>query len=215
MPYVDSIKQKEYQKNWSAKKYETRIKEPLWKKRVVTWEDLNNPEVAKAKSWKSLIEVAREHLGGTRRNMNRYVISQAAIKACTIRHGGDFRTDRFKKGLYGKTIKQFAEEIGVDRKTLGDWVRVQFLVINHLPEGSNFVNYTVAKMAMDMGRKDTPFDIIKRYLELLPDDSQCRIFVRVEKYLKTAIFSLDKKSLTALQKVKIRALLKQIETALS
>lgn len=79
------------------------------------WEDTVN----KAKGLIQLINQARMDIAGL------------ALSVCIIRQGGK-QGDKYKTG---RSLKDFAKQIGICHKTLCEWVRVKRMVVDKLPEG--------------------------------------------------------------------------------
>lgn len=193
MPYVLPEKQKAAQKAWYLKKR----KKPddirmgfRFKRNIVTWEELNSLDAKKFGTWKECVEECRKSIGTTM--TNKVYVAQLAEQACTVRRGGDFRSESFLNGDYGITIKAFAEEIKVHQKTLSSWIAINQLVIKNLPEGTETVDYSAAQLALKvMGRHCDPKKMVQRYQELCDPMHPRRTIDYFFKNLKAAINNLS------------------------
>lgn len=208
MPYVLVEKQKAYQKEWSRKKYELLNKDGSPKQAVITWEELNKCNyVDDYKSWKECVTEAKQ-LSKTK-HVDRILIGNLAIRACKIRHGGDYKTRAFTEGRYGKTLKEFASDIGVHRKTLWTWVQAAVL-IKCIPEQENIsigLLHTAVRHAHDLeSSKHDAYTMLlmnpdlKRYMECV-------------RWLGTLSYSLSRlkySNLTARQKESLHERLDKI-----
>ena len=150
MPYVDVDKRREYGRNWANKKnriirsLENRTDGTISLKRgVITWAELNKEDYSKISTWKECVEKSKGYILG--RRINRMAIAAIAIRACDIKLGGR----RKKEEEVKKTIVAFANEAGIHRKTLSDWIRIRRNIINHLPENIKVIEYSAAKYASD------------------------------------------------------------------
>lgn len=103
-------------------------------------------------------------------NKARFDIAALALKVCIIRKGGDQKTDKYKTG---RSLKDFAKQIGVCHKTLCEWVRIKRNVIDKLPEGLYFPDkYAAAqRTACKVSRKAKPEVVVKAYKRELSDNS--------------------------------------------
>ena len=82
------------------------------------------------KEWDGLVKAAKERLLAI--SHARMEIARLAIKACDIVHGGGGHWNDFKGQ---KTVTQFAAEIGMNYKTLIQWIKIRKGVHDKLPKG--------------------------------------------------------------------------------
>jgi transposase-like protein len=75
------------------------------------------------KEWQSLIRKARGLI--LKEKGHQFKVAAIAIEACCINHGGD-RNRRF-------TVAKFANAVGINRKTLYQWIRYKRRIIDKLP----------------------------------------------------------------------------------
>lgn len=167
MPYALPEKQKEFKKLWyqnNKDRIKTKVTEVrALAKQTITWEELTKvAQVDKLSTWKDCVKEAKSAVSV--RRCNRILIAKLALRACSIRHGGDYRSHKFKQGELGKTAKEFGELIGVNNKTLGDWITVTTEVFDRLPSDySGPFDYTAAKLAITNNRGAHPEFILQRY----------------------------------------------------
>jgi hypothetical protein len=167
MPYALPEKQKEFKKLWYQNN-KNRIKSKVTEaraltKQTITWEELTKVAVVdKLATWKECVGEAKSAISV--RRCNRILIAKLALRACTIRRGGDYRSPKFKDGDYGKTLKEFCESVGINNKTLGDWITVTTAVFDRLPSDYRGpFDYTAAKLAVANSRESHPDFILQRY----------------------------------------------------
>lgn len=154
-PYKDKTKQREFQKEWEAKRYKPPMVLPTIGEIDATINDRKLDTYQQCIDFASRIVTFRKNL--------RLAIAMVAIRACKIRHGGDVRSSKFLGGDYGTTITDFAEAIGIHSKTLSDWIRVKLQVIDQLPKNTP-VDWSAA--ANTLARKNkTSTPVPKLYLE--------------------------------------------------
>jgi hypothetical protein len=60
-------------------------------------------------------------------NKHRMKVAELALKACTIVHGGKNIYERF-------TVKKFGERIGVNHRTIHEWIRIYRMVYSKLDQ---------------------------------------------------------------------------------
>ncbi len=165
MPYALPEKQKAAQRAWYLKKKSVSSVIPgdfRLKKQTVTWEQLNAIDLGSFSKWGECVQASKEIL--IARNGNKVMIAQLALRAVKIKKGGDHKTKDFLGGKYGPTLKTFAKEVGIHEKTLSDWIRVFLLVIEGLPKDQQVVDYSAARMAIEVeGRDATPEVLLERY----------------------------------------------------
>ncbi len=102
---------------------------------VVTFESIVNANELEQQAemearWVRYIEEARPWV--KKLCSDRLEVAKIAIRACRIKQGGGAHWSKFE-GVY--TLKRFAEEVGVNYKTLSGWVSAYRNVISKLPEG--------------------------------------------------------------------------------
>lgn len=78
------------------------------------------------RNFNSCVKEAKKIVGILRlNNLHRMKIAELAVKACTIKHGGRNRYDRL-------TVKVFAEKVGINPKTLHEWIRHKRFIFDKL-----------------------------------------------------------------------------------
>ena len=105
--------------------------------------------------WDRLVKAARERVQAI--NKARMDIAKMAIEACDIVRGGGGHWDKFQNQ---RTVKKFAEEIGLSYKVLHSWIRVKANVVDLLPPGEyDERNYGAATRTLEklkLGDKSKP-----------------------------------------------------------
>lgn len=80
--------------------------------------------------WQQCVERAK-HIKNMVKN-NRLILANIAIEACDIVWGGGGHWNNFSKQ---RTVNDFASLIGLNTKTLYEWIRVKKFVVDKLPTG--------------------------------------------------------------------------------
>lgn len=207
MSYALKEVQREYQRKWANDKNKARRLEidrekaeettsfKLGSKNVVTWAELQGDYFREVGTWGACIKTSREYL--IHRKTNKLVVAALAVRACNIRHGGDFKTDKFKQGFYGSTIRKFAEEIGINYKTLWGWVGVKVQVIDILPKDIKQIDYTAAKLSLENKNK-SPLSIEKLYERYSSKNSKTRAAYYVTRGLQSLASQLSVGGISAM-----------------
>lgn len=102
--------------------------------------------------WREYVNRAKSFV--KQMNKLRMGVAKLALEACDIQWGGG---GHWKKFEGQRTIKHFAEEIGVHHKTLCQWVAVRRDVVDKLPVGLYVEeNYAAALRVRNKVKKSTP-----------------------------------------------------------
>lgn len=213
MPYALKEKQREFQRRWAADKAVKRQNQSLDESRavvdslktgVVYWKDLVavTAKLQDLTTWDQTVKKTRSYLIG--RKTNRIAIATLALHACKIKSGGK----RVKGEDEVNTIKKFAEEAGINRKTLGDWIAVKKLIVDQLPHEVKYLDYCAAKLAIDNYR-NKPDEVVKRYFEMTNDSSperSSRVALRTIQAMKAHLQSFGLKGFSEAEILKIKEL---------
>ncbi len=103
--------------------------------------------------WINCIERAK-HIKDMVKN-NRLLIADLAIEACDIVHGGGAHWTNFSKQ---RTVTNFSNAIGLNTKTLYEWIKVKTYVVNKLPSDTDYSNpklWTILRTVQEKVEKDT------------------------------------------------------------
>lgn len=205
MPYADKEKQKEYQRKWTARKRKAIGG-------IVTFEELTRTDIKKIRSlktWKSCVNEANALIGAVKGN--RMKIVELCLQAVVITKGGDRRTQDWKDEGSVNTINAFAKEIGINYKTLHNWISRKFDIYDHLNvEEKKTFNFGAAKTARYPVDEDLfqASDTVGRYRELVNlNDSQRTSLRYLEEFRQAARYFTEHKPAHNLNE-------KQIERAL-
>lgn len=210
-PYADTIRQREYQRNWARRTsiYKRKDGELKISASVVTWEmlqDINHfDELTK---YEQCTELSKKYITGNR--TNRLAVAALAIQACKIKQGGDVKSKKFIEGVYGKTLRQFSVDIKMHYKTLHGWVAAKTLVIDRLPKSEQMIDWTAADNAVRRGKRD-PKEIIENYFKF--KDGNYRTSANVIRYLSHVLGSLEKMGTTGMsheQKIQLKELINRL-----
>jgi hypothetical protein len=148
-------------------------------------------------TWADCVQAAKMCV--VRIEQYRMVIASLCIKACDIKHGGGGHWNGFADQ---KTIVNFAAEIGINKKTLSEWVAVKRDVINKLPPKERAIaahpkNYARVRMVKDRITKKTPkSEVLRRFRNVHPDganDALIRL-KKAGKYIRDIATWMKKKS---------------------
>lgn len=154
MPYKNKEKQKEFQRKWQKNKMDSvrnATKKGLIPKNSLVTDGnakfslsdlMNEGFYKKIKTAEECIEKARFFVGF--RKVNQIAIVNLCKQAVRIRKGGDYRSESYQSGEYGKSIAQFAREIGLEEKTMQNWMLVKTKVIDALPKEIEHVDWKAA-----------------------------------------------------------------------
>lgn len=184
MPIADREERREYQRTWASRRKRELIQAPDLRNGFITWDDLNRElkEVQSVKTHKECVAKARSLIA--HRKTNRLAVAILAEKSCTIKHGGNRRSKDWSSKL-GKTCREFAIEIGLNPKTLNDWVRVKTMVIDHLPHNKP-IDWQAARLALNS--KKSGESLVKTYERYSSADAGTRGAVFFLRYLRGAAF---------------------------
>lgn len=123
------------------------------------------PTVDREKEWQSAVDIAREHVKTVA--LARQIIVKLALKVCDIHWGGGDHWNGFK-GVY--TMKRFAKEVGIEYKTLAQWMRTWRDVVDHLDPGEwKEEDFKYAQRAIKIKGKDATVDERKAEFRRLKD----------------------------------------------
>lgn len=221
MPYKNKDEQRKFQAKWMTDKNHAKKQKEreelgeyafLVDKNRANWEDLseNDNVISKEKlsDWDACVIEAKRFVG--KRTTNRLRIANLAVKACEIRHGGVADPDRY-------TLSMFADAIGVNPKTLSDWVRVKKQIADHLPPGHKFFDMTAARLVFDYDENSRQIrikDAVAAYLHLIsPEGKASRSAINCARYLNSLVYHLRKfgtHGFSEVQKTKMGFILYQV-----
>lgn len=138
-------------------------------------------------------------------NKARFDIAALALKVCVIRQGGK-QGDKYKTG---RSLKDFAKQIGINHKTLCEWVRIKRNIIDKLPEGLYFPDKYVAaqRAACKVSRKAKPEVVVKAYKRELSDNSPQFYFDQLVRRGRLEANYLENNSLKGLSRESLEELL--------
>jgi transposase-like protein len=160
---------------------------------VIEFKDLDGPVPCDEmeKRWKRYIEQAKPHVVSITKA--RMTIAELAANACTIHYGGGDHWKNFS-GVY--TLKRFAAEIGINSKTLSNWVATYRNVLKKLPEGVYDPNNFEAarRTANKVTRRSTPEEVAATYQHELSSSRDREYLVRGIKRLKTLHYYITVKA---------------------
>lgn len=117
-------------------------------------------DVSREKLWARCVEAAKQHIAQV--SKARLEITKLAMECCDIRRGGGGHwTDH--EGIY--TVKKFAQEIGMNYKTLTNWIACYRGINAGLPPGEyKEEDYKFAMTAVKkLGRFARPQDLITEF----------------------------------------------------
>jgi len=156
MSYVLSEKQREYQRKWAQKRRDQKKLVATWEQLTRKWENVKTYGECVSKAQK----FAFSHRG------HRLDIAELCLRACVIKHGGDQRSDQAKESQRN-TVTAFAKEIGINHKTLFNWIFVKTGIFDNLPQAHKKwgVNFGTARRAQLLSSKNGK-DLIENYQEL-------------------------------------------------
>ncbi len=176
MPYKSKEKQREVQRHWAAAKAKrTRAVEGAkldlidiqpfahliqLKKGTVTWAELNQSDYfEKIDKWEDCVTLGKTYIN--HRRTNRLVVAALAVRACVIKHGG-----RKTKLVHSEpSLTAYAKEIGINFRTLWTWIEVKRRVVDHLPQGTEQIDFTAGMIAVRFAAKSGK-DPVAFYTEL-------------------------------------------------
>lgn len=118
--------------------------------------------------WRSYVERAAKVV--SRMAQNRLEVATIALEACDIYQGGGAHWSGHE-GIY--TIKRFAEEIGINPKTLSNWVRTKRNVYDKLVQAGHEVDVVrdwaaMTRTADTCTAKETPEQVKKKFGKIDP-----------------------------------------------
>lgn len=148
-------------------------------------------------------------------NKARFDIASLALKVCIIRKGGDQKTDKYKTG---RSLKDFAKQIGVCHKTLCEWVRIKRNVIDKLPEGLYMPDkYAAAqRTACHITKQASPREVEKHYRREVNNDSPQFYFDQLVKRARLQSYYLEnpENKLSKLSKQSVQEMLDYTKASL-
>lgn len=160
---------------------------------IVEFKDLDGPVDADEMDvrWKRYVEQAKPYVMSMTKS--RMAIAELAIAACTIQWGGGNHWKNFK-GVY--TIKRFAAEIGINPKTLSNWVATNRNVVKKLPDGVyDPENFEAARRTANQVDRDTPPEQVSAlYHKELNSSRDREYMVKGIKRLKTLHYYITTKA---------------------
>lgn len=148
------------------------------------------------KEWNGLVAAARERLLAMAQA--RMEIAKLALKACSIIHGGGGHWSGFKGQ---KTLKSFAEDVGMCYKTLCNWVKIRQRVFDKLPDDVyDERNFGAATRTQDALRgvetkKLNPNKVAKTYQQELARKEDGHHVNAASKYSRTILNALNSRKL--------------------
>jgi hypothetical protein len=149
------------------------------------------------------------------RNIGRIKICELAIEACDIKMGGGGHWSKFT-GY--RTAADFADEIGINPKTLLEWLSIKKYIYDNLPAKYKLdFNWTVmgrVRRSLTQNRNNIPqkSKVVAKYEELMSEFLNKDSSYNALRYIKNLESNLDKlKNITSKKKLTdIRDRLKSI-----
>ena len=143
MAYKNIEQQRKCQREWAAKKAAATKTTVDIKRGTPSWDAV--VPVSEYKGLKTLGQCAQAAAKLINRNKtNRFGVAALALRVCEITHGGVRRGARPE----ANTLQLFSTAIGVNYKTLWDWVDAYRFVQKHLPKDTERVRYTAIRDAI-------------------------------------------------------------------
>jgi hypothetical protein len=160
---------------------------------VIEFRDMDGPVKTDAmeQRWNRYVESAKPFV--INMTKARMAIATLAMKACTIHYGGGDHWKKFN-GVY--TLKRFAQEIGLNYKTLGNWVCTYRNVLEKLPDGVyDETKYEAARRVANKVNRNTPAEAVTLlYKKELSSSRDREYLVKGIKRLKTLHYYLTVKA---------------------
>jgi hypothetical protein len=127
------------------------------------------------------------------------MFAEAAERSCKIFWGGDRRG---KECDHVDTLKRFARAVGIDYRTMSQWVRTKKLVFENLSDVEKMeFKYTAASKVADhfgiraLKQEDPPIgEIVEAYRAAIVPDTVKERQKRIQKYLSQVCFFLTKQA---------------------
>lgn len=135
-------------------------------------------------SAKSLVSITKEH---------QMQIAKIALEVCEITHGGGVRLDSQKDKF---TIKRFAEEAGLNPRTLSGWIGARRLVYEKLSEEQKRkAKYTdIVWVSRLVNKRTTVLKVRNKFEEHLSIDSYEIKIIRYMCDLRSLCYNFQKQS---------------------
>lgn len=153
------------------------------------------------KAWDKCIKEARVAM--KKYKEIRLFITDLAIEACDIHHGG--------KSESRYTVKRFATEIGLAYGTLYEWIRIKQYVIDKIPKSEQTEDFALYRAVLKKVEHDTPqADVLKAFRNYSKKPRQHIKFEKYIKHLKSIQYNvnrpqilkqIDKKTLKEVSKI--------------
>lgn len=149
------------------------------------------------KLWRENTEKARELVKA--KKQNQLQIATLCLETCDISHGGDRKKiEEFSS----YTIKRFAQEVGINHKTLYNWCLIKTNVYdkleNHIKEKANFSQLTHINRYVN--RETTAQNLNKVAKAFIENDQIDRMILRYTTEIRALIFNLEKPNIINIKK---------------
>lgn len=120
----------------------------------------------------------------------RWKICEAALNVCDTSYGG-----RKVKGIY--SLAKFADDIGLDRKTLYQWIRVKIFVVDKLPaielKDQSKYNYTdLADVSEKVNKDCTKQEVLMVWRAQLAQPRESKKFIKYSKHLNALLYNAQR-----------------------
>lgn len=140
------------------------------------------------KKWSENIRKARQYVSSY--DKVRFVIAGLALEVCDYSHGG-------RKGESIFSVRKFAEEIDVDRKTLYEWIRCKRYVVDKLPKQvqNNIKKYKyedLSQVLQTVGSEASKKEVYSCLQMVMKIDPTTKRFGKYLKHLKSVAYNCGK-----------------------
>lgn len=141
--------------------------------------------------WNKNVKLAKQYVKVY--DNTRWIIAQLAIEVCDLSKGGRKSEDKY-------SIKNFANEIGIDPKTLYQWISVKRNVIDKLPDRItkrlhkyNYQDLVVINSKVESNAVEK--DIVKVFDDSDKESPVQRKFNKYYKHLSSILFNVKKQNI--------------------
>lgn len=155
---------------------------------------LDDNETRRERIWKDCVDEAKKIISLTKEL--RLQIVTLAEKACVIHHGGRASNSRF-------TVVRFANEIGINHKTLQEWMSLKRSIYDILPENEqkkvSFTDMKYLDSQTKSGKRNTlekSKAVLAKLTEMRKQHPDTVKFIKYKAHLKTLLFNAKNKAMT-------------------
>lgn len=111
--------------------------------------------------WRNNVNLAKKLVMNITRS--RIEVARLTLEACDIKHGGGGHWSKFEDQ---HTVKKFAEEIGINHKTLHEWIRAYVNVYEKIKITEAELPIQKARRVSNQVNKSTPVSEVKRLVKV-------------------------------------------------